>query len=154
MKNTAIVVAKPVTVPISSRAICGSDRPLRRIDATRMTKSWTAPASTAPTTSQRNPGRNPNSTASPAQTMEAIPVTKGCYQEARKAVKEGLGTNANSVLLQSDHHRVNAAIIQMRLNLPSPRRQRLRAEIEDVLAARAVIPEEITGIRATTGNTI
>src|SRR2546428_10645498 len=86
--------------------------------------------------------------------MEATPVTKGCYQEARKAVKEGLGTNANSVLLQSDHHRVNAAIIQMRLNLPSPRRQRLRAEIEDVLAVRAVIPEEITGIRATTGNSI
>jgi len=34
-----------------------------------------------------------------------------------------------SVLLQSDHHRVNAAIIQMRLNC-QVRRQRLRAELK------------------------
>ena len=64
MNSTATATALPVTSPISSRAISGSDRPLRRIDATKMMKSWTAPASTAPTTSHRNPGRNPNCAAS------------------------------------------------------------------------------------------
>ena len=47
---------RAVTTPNSSRAISGSDLPFRRIDATRMTKSCTAPASTAPITNQRNPG--------------------------------------------------------------------------------------------------
>ena len=39
MNSTATAVAVPVITPTSSRAISGNDRPLRRIEATRMMKS-------------------------------------------------------------------------------------------------------------------
>ena len=54
----------PATGPISSRAICPSDLPLRRMEAQRMTKSCTAPPSTTPTRIHRAPGRKPNCAAS------------------------------------------------------------------------------------------
>ncbi len=57
MESTATMAASPVTGPISSLAIWPSDLPSRRIEPKRMTKSWTAPASTTPKTIQSVPGR-------------------------------------------------------------------------------------------------
>jgi hypothetical protein len=64
MMRMAMVATTPVTRSISRRASSASDLPSRRIEATRTTKSWTAPPSTTPMISQRRPGRNPNCAAS------------------------------------------------------------------------------------------
>ncbi len=74
INSTATAVAVPVTAPSSSRAISGSERPFRRMEATRMMKSCTAPASTAPITSQRNPGRKPNCAASTGPSRGPAPA--------------------------------------------------------------------------------
>jgi hypothetical protein len=57
INSTVINAAKPATLPISSRAICPSDLPSRRMEANRMTKSCTAPPSTAPMMIHSVPGR-------------------------------------------------------------------------------------------------
>jgi len=57
INSTVIKAAKPATLPISSRAICPSDLPSRRMEANRMTKSCTAPPSTAPMMIHSVPGR-------------------------------------------------------------------------------------------------
>ena len=57
MASTATMASRPVTGPVSSLAIWPSDLPSRRIEANRMTKSCTAPASTTPITIQMVPGR-------------------------------------------------------------------------------------------------
>ena len=56
MKRMAMAAVMPATGPISVRAISASERPPRRVDAHRMTKSCTAPARQTPTTSQISPG--------------------------------------------------------------------------------------------------
>ena len=43
ISSTVTRAMKPPTLPISSRAICPSDFPLRRMEANRITKSCTAP---------------------------------------------------------------------------------------------------------------
>ena len=48
ISSTVISAMKPPTLPISSRAIWPSDLPSRRMEANRITKSCTAPPSTAP----------------------------------------------------------------------------------------------------------
>ena len=53
----AIDPMRPARGLISFRAISASDLPWRRMEATSTVKSWTAPARTTPTTSQRSPGR-------------------------------------------------------------------------------------------------
>ncbi len=57
MARTATRAAIPPTGPISSRAICPRDRPLRRIEKNSTTMSCTAPAKTTPTMIQIVPGR-------------------------------------------------------------------------------------------------
>ena len=57
IEKTAISAATPPTGPISSRAICPSDLPSRRIEKNRITMSWTAPAKITPTTIHSVPGR-------------------------------------------------------------------------------------------------
>jgi hypothetical protein len=57
MSSTVMSAANPPTLPISSRAICPRDLPSRRIEANRITKSCTAPPSTAPMMIHRVPGR-------------------------------------------------------------------------------------------------
>ncbi len=57
MSSTVSSAANPPTLPISSRAICPSDLPSRRMEAKRITKSCTAPPSTAPMMIHRVPGR-------------------------------------------------------------------------------------------------
>ena len=57
MISTVTSATKPPTLPISSRAIWPSDLPSRRMEANRITKSCTAPPSTAPMMIQRVPGR-------------------------------------------------------------------------------------------------
>ena len=54
---TVTSATKPPTLPISSRAICPSDLPSRRSEQNRITKSCTAPPSTAPTMIHNAPGR-------------------------------------------------------------------------------------------------
>ena len=53
----AIAVALPVSGLTCSRPMLASERPFARTDAVRITKSWTPPASTEPTSSHRKPGR-------------------------------------------------------------------------------------------------
>ena len=53
----AMTPMTPAALLISSRTICASDLPSRRIDAKRMTKSCTAPPSTTPMRIQSVPGR-------------------------------------------------------------------------------------------------
>ena len=60
----ATIAARPATGFTSSFAIWPSDLPSRRIDATRIVKSCTAPPRTTPRISQSVPGRNPNWAAS------------------------------------------------------------------------------------------
>ena len=55
--RTATMVRMPVSVPVSSLAIWPSDFPSRRMEAKRMMKSCTAPATTTPITIQMVPGR-------------------------------------------------------------------------------------------------
>ncbi len=74
MSSTVIRAVKPPSVPISSFAISPSDLPSRRMDANRMTKSWTHPASTAPKTIQSVPGRYPNCAASVGPTSGPGPA--------------------------------------------------------------------------------
>ena len=57
ISRTVKRATKPPNLPISSRAICPSDLPSRRMDANRMTKSCTAPPSTAPMMIHRVPGK-------------------------------------------------------------------------------------------------
>ena len=57
ISSTVSSAVTPPTLPISSRAICPSDLPSRRIEQNRMTKSCTAPPSTAPMMIQSVPGR-------------------------------------------------------------------------------------------------
>ena len=57
MARMASMAAIPVTGPISSLAIWPSDLPSRRSEATRMTRSCTAPPSTTPKTIHKSPGR-------------------------------------------------------------------------------------------------
>ena len=57
IEKTAIRAATPPTGPISSRAICPSDLPSRRIEKNSVTMSCTAPAKITPTTIQIVPGR-------------------------------------------------------------------------------------------------
>ena len=71
METSAVA---PATVPISSFAICPNDLPSRRIDAQRITKSWTAPPSTTPTRIQSAPGRKPNWAASVGPTSGPGPA--------------------------------------------------------------------------------
>ena len=73
----AIMTTRPEKEPISVRAISARDLPLWRTEATSTVKSCTAPAMTAPTTSQIKPGANPNCavrvgpTSGPAPAMAA-----------------------------------------------------------------------------------
>ena len=55
--STATSAAAPPTGPISSRAICPSDLPSRRMLKNRTTMSCTAPAKMTPTMIQIVPGR-------------------------------------------------------------------------------------------------
>ncbi len=64
MKMMANEAARPPTGPISSFAICASDRPRLLTDAARITMSWTAPPKADPIRIQRKPGRYPNCAAS------------------------------------------------------------------------------------------
>ena len=57
IRRTVRSAVTPPSHPISSRAICPSVFPSRRIEANRITKSWTAPPRTAPITIQSVPGR-------------------------------------------------------------------------------------------------
>ncbi len=57
ISSTVSSAVNPPTLPISSRAIWPSDFPSRRIDANRITKSCTAPPSTAPMMIHSVPGR-------------------------------------------------------------------------------------------------
>ena len=57
IEKTAISAAAPPTGPISSRAICPSDLPSRRIEKNSVIMSCTAPAKMTPTTIQIVPGR-------------------------------------------------------------------------------------------------
>ena len=57
MSSTVTRAMKPPTLPISSRAIWPSDLPSRRMEANRITKSCTAPPSTAPMMIHSVPGR-------------------------------------------------------------------------------------------------
>jgi len=57
IENTASSAATPPTGPISSRAICPSDLPSRRIEKNSVTMSCTAPAKMTPTMIQIVPGR-------------------------------------------------------------------------------------------------
>ena len=81
--TTAVVrPAVPVTYFL---ARLSSDRPSVRTDATRMTKSCTAPPRHAPMSSHRKPGRKPNCAAStgpmsgPAPAMAAKWWPKATY---------------------------------------------------------------------------
>ena len=69
----ATIAATPAIGLISSFAIWPSDLPSRRMEAHRMTMSWTAPPRTTPTISQRVPGRNPNCAASVGPTSGPAP---------------------------------------------------------------------------------
>ncbi len=64
MPRMATAVMSPRKGPSSSRAISASDRPPRRTEATRMTKSCTAPPRTTPKRIHVYPGRKPNCAAS------------------------------------------------------------------------------------------
>ena len=55
--STPMIAAAPPTGPSSSRAICPSERPRRRVEIESTRKSWTQPANTAPSRIQMVPGR-------------------------------------------------------------------------------------------------
>ena len=57
IERIATTPMTPAAVFNSSRTICASDLPSRRIEANRMTKSCTAPPSTTPIRIQSVPGR-------------------------------------------------------------------------------------------------
>ncbi len=64
IEKTPTSAAKPPIGPISSFAICPSERALRRRLPHRMQKSCTAPPSTTPKRIHNVPGRKPNCAAS------------------------------------------------------------------------------------------
>jgi hypothetical protein len=74
MAKTAIRAAAPPARPISSRAICPSDFPSRRIDRNSTTMSCTAPAKITPATIQIVPGRYPICAASTGPTSGPAPA--------------------------------------------------------------------------------
>jgi len=57
MATMATAATVPAAVPSSSRIICASDLPSRRIEQNRMTKSCTAPPSTTPIRIHSVPGK-------------------------------------------------------------------------------------------------
>ena len=57
IERIAITPMTPAAVFNSSRTICASDLPSRRMEAKRMTKSCTAPPSTTPMRIHNVPGR-------------------------------------------------------------------------------------------------
>ncbi|CJQ16922.1 Uncharacterised protein [Streptococcus pneumoniae] len=59
MPKIPIIAISPVTGPISSLIISPRDLPLRLIEANKMTKSCTAPATTTPTIIHIVPGKYP-----------------------------------------------------------------------------------------------
>ncbi len=71
MANIAMV---PATLLTSSRTISANDLPSRRTDANRMTKSCTAPPSSAPIRIHNVPGRYPNCAASTGPTKGPGPL--------------------------------------------------------------------------------
>ena len=58
--TVTIDAVKPLTLLISCLAISARDLPSCLTEAARMTRSWAAPAKTAPRTIQRKPGKKPN----------------------------------------------------------------------------------------------
>jgi hypothetical protein len=86
--STATMVSTPVTGPVSSFAIWPSDLPSRRMDANRMMKSWTAPATTTPITIQMVPGRYPNWAARTGPTRGPGPAmaAKWCPNRTQRDV--------------------------------------------------------------------
>ena len=62
------IAISPITGFNSSRIICPSDLPPRRIDEKRITESCTPPPSVAPIRIQSVPGRYPNCAASTGPT--------------------------------------------------------------------------------------
>ena len=74
ISSTVNSATKPPSFPISSRAICPSDLPSRRMEANRMTKSCTAPPKTPPIMIQRVPGKYPNCAASTGPTSGPGPA--------------------------------------------------------------------------------
>ncbi len=76
----ATIATIPGSTPSSSRTSSASERPPRRMEAVRMTKSCTAPASTTPASSQRKPGAKPNCAASvgPMSGPEPLIAAKWC----------------------------------------------------------------------------
>ena len=77
MKSVAMVVAMPAMGPSRLRAIFGSDRPLKRTEATRTTKSCTPPARQAPMMIQVKPGKNPHWAASTGPIERPRPGDRG-----------------------------------------------------------------------------
>ncbi len=57
ISSTVMSETIPPTLPISSRAICPSVLPSRRIEQNKMTKSCTAPPRTAPNRIHNTPGK-------------------------------------------------------------------------------------------------
>ncbi len=74
MKRMATAAVAPATGPISSRVICASERPPRRVEAQSTMKSWTAPARQTPQTSQIRPGAQPNCAARTGPMSGPAPV--------------------------------------------------------------------------------
>ena len=74
MKSVARVVVTPEIGPSRSRAILGSDRPLCRTEASRITKSCTPPARQAPMMIQAKPGKYPHCDASTGPTSGPGPA--------------------------------------------------------------------------------
>ena len=74
MKRMAIAAVRPATGPISVRAISASERPPRRTEAHRMTKSWTAPARHDAGDEPDEPGTKPNCAASTGPMSGPAPV--------------------------------------------------------------------------------
>ena len=64
MNKMATEVTRPASGLTSARAISASERPPRRMDAVRMTKSWTAPPMHTPKRIHKKPGAKPNCVAS------------------------------------------------------------------------------------------
>lgn len=74
MAKTASSAAAPPARPISSRAICPSDVPSRRMDRNSTTMSCTAPAKITPATIHSVPGRYPIWAASTGPTSGPAPA--------------------------------------------------------------------------------
>ena len=64
----------PAILLISSRTISAIDLPSYRIEANKMTISWTAPASTEPIKIHKVPGKYPNCAAMTGPTKGPAPA--------------------------------------------------------------------------------